>query len=181
MAGISNLSLVNSEVFNATGDPFFGVAVVNSSVEVVSNQPPHAEAGSNKTAYKSQVLHFNGSNSTDSDGNIVSYFWRFGDGSNATGIAPMHNYTAAGTYTVNLTVTDNGGLTESDTLTIKVYLPGDVNHNDCVNVYDLAKLAVAGDSSTGNIRFNPDADFNGDGNINFDDLAMLAANWKKCA
>jgi len=178
--GISNLSLDNADVFDSEGNAITGVVVENGSVEVVSNIPPEAEPGMDKTAYTNQVLQFNGSNSTDSDGNIISYFWDFGDTNNAAGVALTHTYTSPGTYTVNLTVTDDDGAEDSDILTVTVYLAGDVNHDGCVNIYDLAKIAVAGDSATGDSRFNPDADFNNDGMIDFDDLALLAANWKKC-
>jgi chitodextrinase len=52
-----------------------------------------------------------GSGSYDPDGTIVSCEWAFGDGSNATGVNATHTYTAAGTYTIVLTVTDNDGNT----------------------------------------------------------------------
>ncbi len=50
---------------------------------------------------------FNGTGSTD-DGGIVSYAWTFGDASTGTGPNLSHTYGAAGTYSVGLTVTDNG-------------------------------------------------------------------------
>jgi len=178
--GISDILLYNAVVFDSEGNATPGVVVENGTVEVVSNIPPDAEPGMDRTAYTNQVLQFNGSNSTDSDGNIISYFWDFGDTNNAAGVALTHTYTSPGTYTVNLTVTDDDGAEDSDILTVTVYLAGDVNHDECVNIYDLAKIAVAGDSMVGDSRFNPDADFNNDGTIDFDDLALLAANWKKC-
>ncbi|WP_246075821.1 PKD domain-containing protein [Aliikangiella marina] len=46
-------------------------------------------------------------NSSDSDGQIISYAWDFGDGSSSTQQNPNHTFSAAGTYTVSLTVTDN--------------------------------------------------------------------------
>ncbi|MDP9862415.1 MULTISPECIES: collagenase [Streptosporangium] len=49
--------------------------------------------------------------STDSDGTIASRRWDFGDGASSTSANPSHTYTTAGTYTVKLTVTDNGGAT----------------------------------------------------------------------
>ncbi|HYP24775.1 MAG TPA: S8 family serine peptidase [Actinomycetota bacterium] len=49
--------------------------------------------------------------STDSDGTIASRSWNFGDGGTSTAANPSHTFPAAGTYTVALTVTDNGGAT----------------------------------------------------------------------
>ena len=51
--------------------------------------------------------------SSDSDGTIVSYAWQFGDGQTSNLENPTHTYASAGTYTVNLLVTDNDGQTGS--------------------------------------------------------------------
>ena len=47
--------------------------------------------------------------STDSNGTIASRSWNFGDSTTSTATNPSKTYSAAGTYTVALTVTDNGG------------------------------------------------------------------------
>ena len=44
-----------------------------------------------------------------STGTITSYAWTFGDGTTSTSANPSKVYSAAGTYTVNLTVTGPGG------------------------------------------------------------------------
>ncbi len=49
------------------------------------------------------------SGSTDTDGTIVSYAWKFGDNATGTGVNPSHTYAAANTYLVTLTVTDDQG------------------------------------------------------------------------
>ena len=58
--------------------------------------------------------------SSDSDGNIVQYSWQFGEGSTATGVTTSHIYDTPGTYTVTLTVTDNVGASDTETLQIEV-------------------------------------------------------------
>ncbi|MDE2154530.1 MAG: PKD domain-containing protein [Xanthomonadaceae bacterium] len=58
--------------------------------------------------------------STDSDGTVVSSAWNFGDGSTSAATSPNHAYALGGTYNVSLTVTDNGGKT--DTLTRSIVL-----------------------------------------------------------
>lgn len=56
----------------------------------------------------------------DLDGQVESYFWTFGDGSEGTGADPTHTYEEAGSYDVTVTVTDDGGRTDSQTQTVEV-------------------------------------------------------------
>ena len=53
-----------------------------------------------------EPVQFDGSAST---GVLVSYAWTFGDGTAGTGVRPAHIYSVAGTYNVQLTVTDDRG------------------------------------------------------------------------
>jgi PKD repeat protein len=67
---------------------------------------------------------FNAAASTVPTGRtIVSYEWEFGDGQQATGVAPLHTFLAARTYTVVLTVTDNTGRRGVVSRTVVVVLP----------------------------------------------------------
>jgi PKD repeat protein len=52
--------------------------------------------------------------------NITGWTWNFGDGTNSTATNPTHKYTVAGTYTANLTVTNDGGSSTSASKTITV-------------------------------------------------------------
>ena len=66
------------------------------------------------------LASFDSVNSSDSDGNIVSYLWHFGDGASSSSAATTHAYQAPGDYQVTLTVTDNDGLTGTDTAQVTV-------------------------------------------------------------
>jgi len=63
---------------------------------------------------------FDASLSTDSDGRIVSYAWNFGDGSQGSGAVVKHDFSAAGSYTVTLTVTDDRGQSASVSKSVSV-------------------------------------------------------------
>lgn len=52
---------------------------------------------------------FDGSASSDADGDQLTYTWDFGDGATATGAKVTHAYDRAGNYRVTLTVDDNSG------------------------------------------------------------------------
>lgn len=61
-----------------------------------------------------EEIVFNGANSIDEDGQIVSYVWDFGDaGLEATGANASYTYQASGNYVVTLSVTDDQGETSS--------------------------------------------------------------------
>jgi PKD repeat protein len=55
----------------------------------------------------------------DTSKNANKTDWDFGDGTNSTDFSPVHTYSTAGTYTVNLTVSNANG-TDSKTATINV-------------------------------------------------------------
>lgn len=57
---------------------------------------------------------------TDSDGNITSYLWDFGDGNSSTKENPTYAYSTTGIHTVTCTVTDNEGQTVSDSLVVSI-------------------------------------------------------------
>ena len=87
------------------------------------NSPPISDAGRNKVAFAGEPTTLDGSNSYDSDGIIVSHFWDFGDGSNASGVIVNHTYLDVGTHYVTLTVADDDGETGADTIAVVVLDP----------------------------------------------------------
>ncbi|MDH3768536.1 MAG: PKD domain-containing protein, partial [Gammaproteobacteria bacterium] len=78
-------------------------------------QPPVADPNGPYSGQVGDNIAFDGSGSSDPDGSIVTYDWDFGDGGTGAGVAPMHTYSVDGVFTVTLTVTDNDGLSSSNT------------------------------------------------------------------
>jgi len=77
----------------------------------------NASAGEPYQGFVNSEILFDGSRSSDPDGDITKWFWDFGDSTNGTGKMTRHAYSRVGTYTVTLTVTDNNGTTNTDTTT----------------------------------------------------------------
>ena len=66
-------------------------------------------------------VRFDASSSSDSDGTIANYQWSFGDGTSpVSGAVVYHQFTAQGSYSVTLTVTDDDGATDSAVATVVV-------------------------------------------------------------
>ena len=63
---------------------------------------------------KAPALYEFVSTGSSDDASIVSYDWSWGDETpNGSGASPSHTFTTVGSFVVTLTVTDNGGLTDS--------------------------------------------------------------------
>jgi len=89
------------------------------------NSPPAASFTCNPASGGAPLsVSFNASGSYDTDGNIVSYQWSFGDGSSRSGAEITHTYQNAGSFVAKLTITDNQGGrdTSSKTITVSVGL-----------------------------------------------------------
>ncbi len=74
-------------------------------------------------------------------------------------------------------VTDGYGGDAVDTASIPLFMSGDANHDNDVNVGDLQALAAAWASTGTAANWDPNADFNADGYVNVGDLQILVANW----
>ena len=86
-----------------------------------ANTPPIASfTATPSTAAVGSPIALSASGSSDPGGSIVGYAWNFGDGTTGSGVTTSKSYASAGTYTITLTVTDNGGLTASTTRNVTI-------------------------------------------------------------
>ncbi|GLZ79570.1 hypothetical protein Afil01_43770 [Actinorhabdospora filicis] len=86
---------------------------VSSTADYPANPDPGRPTASFTASCSTQNLtcSFDAGASADPDGTITGYAWDFGDGTTGTGKTVSHTYSAAGYYSVRLTVTDNSGKT----------------------------------------------------------------------
>jgi PKD repeat protein len=80
------------------------------------NQPPSADFSFECTLLDCEF----DSDSVDLDGTITSYAWDFDDGTTSSQANPAHSFASAGSYDVELTVTDDDGASDVVTAVVAV-------------------------------------------------------------
>ena len=135
---------------------------------VAGNIPPVANAGPDQTVIdadnnQSEAVTLDGSASFDSDGNIVSYEWKEGLNSIASGVTPTVNL-AVGTHNIDLTVTDNEGATGTDQVVITVNPPS-ANQPPVANAGPDQTVIDADGNQSEAVTLDGSASFDSDGNI----------------
>ncbi len=117
-----------THTYTAAGTNTVGVTVTDKdgeagsgqltvTVTTVANRAPTAVTGGPYSGVEGTALSFDGSGSSDPDGDALTYAWTFGDGSTGTGVRPTHAYADNRSYTVTLTVTDAKGAASSPSST----------------------------------------------------------------
>lgn len=124
-------------------------ATVTKLIVVRENRRPVAKfSWTPLTPNVGELVTFDASSSYDPDGYIESYIWEFGDGSIGYGKVVSYVYKNGGTFTVNLTVIDNGGLKKSSLNTIYI-IPGseptEPKNEPFVHVYGTKTNATVGE------------------------------------
>ena len=93
------------------------------SFPVHVNALPTAVIKGEAVAESHKPVSFDGTDSSDPDGEITAYWWDMGDGSILDGEKVEHIYLIQGTFTVTLTVTDDTGSNDTADQEIRIELP----------------------------------------------------------
>lgn len=135
---------ISKSGYQTVTQPTSVVAGATSTVSVTlvpipTNAPPVANFNfSPASPTAGEIVSFDASGSNDADGSISSYAWTFGDGGTGSGQFATHSYPASGTYSVTLTVTDNGGAHGTLTKSVTVGSSEDVGWVSPVSFEDPA-------------------------------------------
>ncbi len=143
-SGTYTVRLTVSDINGQTGE---------DTATVVINQPPSAVISTgDMTLTLGESVTLGSDGTQDPDGTVVSYSWNTGDGSSAEGASITHTYAAEGVYTAVLTVTDDQGTTDSDSVTLTVTAPpnsppeADAGSDQTLS-YDAAETIITVDGS----------------------------------
>lgn len=130
--GTSGTGAIATHQYRAVGNYLARLTVIDSNgrsdqsdsqvVAVSTGEPPTAAIVFSPTSpTTADKVFFNGSQSTaGTNHRIVSYRWNFGNGKTGSGSTTSHQYTAPGTYVVVLTVTDEVGQTDTESVEVTV-------------------------------------------------------------
>ena len=129
---------------------------------LIQDRPPIVTVlGSANTAFTGILVSFNSTGTYDPDGSVVSYSWNYGDGLTGSGPTTSHSFTLPGTYSVNLTATDNSGSTTLATFRL--------------NIQDRHPTAVISNTQVSTVTGSP-VSFDGASSSDLDD-SIVSYRW----
>ena len=135
---------------------------IDSILNSQPNNPPNADANGPYSGNEDSSISFDGTKSSDTDGDTITYSWDFGDGSTGSGSNPTHFYSWGDTFTVILTVSDGNGGNDSDSTTVSVTEVNDIPNAEANGPY------------SGNV--NQPISFDGSASSDYDNLDGTSAN-----
>lgn len=125
-----------------------------------TGEPPTPQPLATSISVNAELNRVSFSATTSGGDGTYTYAWSFGDGQTSAEASPTHTYQAAGSYTVNLTITDGAGARVTDSSDIAVILP---ISGGFVAVTDGLSVTFTNSTTGGTGQFTYSWDF-GDGN-----------------
>lgn len=123
IAGASDSTLASSWRTATTSTNFDSDSVeLGTPRSANGNGAPVAEAGPDVEATVIEAVMFDASDSSDPDGDALTFAWDFGDGASGNGATPTHAYTRTGAFTASLTVSD-GVAEATDSVAVTINEP----------------------------------------------------------
>ena len=119
----------------------YDTCAVKGTVTVVDGPASVDFSASPNPQRRDQAVAFDAT-ASEPGGSIASYSWDFGDGTGSADQDPSHQYAAAGTYTVRLTVTDDLGNQSSVAHDVSIFEPDD-DSDAVLNKDDLCPTVAA--------------------------------------
>lgn len=136
-AGNFTVTLIVNDGIDSSGPSVTSAAISGAPV----NLAPTANAGGPYAGEPGQPVTFDGTGSSDPNGDALTYAWAFGDGAMGSGATTTHSYAGAGTYTISLVVNDGEFDSTAATATAQITDPvvqseGEVLYNaNCVGCH----------------------------------------------
>lgn len=126
------------------------------------NRPPTAVIRYDGPLMTGKTIWFYSDQSSDPDGDQLSYHWSFGDGATwpTRNTRVYHQYQDPGTYTVTLVVSD-GELT--DKTTVEITIAESPNRRPDAHIDEVGMVFLDEDSGTVDVRFDGTASSDPDG------------------
>jgi PKD repeat protein len=95
-------------------------SIADTTADATSTLAPVSDPGGPYAGCAGEQVLFDDTASYDPDGEIVSYEWDFAGIGYSYGPTPTFTFLLAGTYSVELCVTDNDGNTACDVTTVSI-------------------------------------------------------------
>ncbi len=168
--------------------PDDGVIDIGAYEYVNPNQDPTVDAGADLSVREGQRVDLHAV-ASDPDMDPLTWFWGQVSGAAVSladettdapwFIAPTVTSVQQAEMGFLVAVDDGKGGQATDTVNVRVYMTGDINQDDGVNVIDLLMLAGAWNTTQNDPNWDLRCDLNDDGAVNVLDLLTLANNWTR--
>jgi len=152
----------------------------------VCNDPPTVDAGPDRSAYEGQTVQLH-ADASDPNNDDLTYSWQQtggpaavlqgADTADVSFAAPFIDSPAAASLTFEVRVDDGHGGQASDSVNVRIYMTGDVDQDDSVDIFDMIAIVNAFGSQPGDANWNENADFNGDDQVDVVDVVVGVNNF----